>query len=141
MPIPTAFEVRLAAYGITPDVLAARREVWAIVAPGFAAVVNDYLDASVKFAPAVADLTNRHRAEFFEVITGYTAKLFLAPMDEAWVADARARAKFEIDKGLDLRVRRWSRRIFCRAGLRRSGAITASPGPRRPLCATWPDGS
>ena len=105
MPVPPAFEVRLLAYGITPDVLAARREVWTIVEPTIAATVSEYLETSIKFAPAIADHVRRNLDVFFEVITSYTAKLFLKPFDEDWVADAEARARFEIEKGLDMRVR------------------------------------
>ncbi len=105
MPVPPAFEVRLLAYGITPDVLAARREVWTIVEPTLATTVSEYVETSIKFAPAIADLVRRNRVLFFDVITSYTAKLFLKPFDEDWVADAEARARFEIEKGLDMRVR------------------------------------
>jgi len=92
MPIPPAFEVRLRAYGITPDVLAARREVWAIVGPSFPALVGEFLELSHIAAPAVAEQMKRNREAFFEIITTYTAKLFLNPFDEQWVADAEARA-------------------------------------------------
>jgi methyl-accepting chemotaxis protein len=105
MPIPPAFEVRLAAYGITPEVLAARRDVWTIVEPTVSAVVGDYLDDSLKFAPAIADMLARNRDAFFEAITRHIANLFLKPFDEDWVAEARARVEFEIERGLDMRVR------------------------------------
>ena len=105
MSVPPAFEVRLVAYGITPDVLAARREVWTIVEPSMAATVSEYVETSIKFAPAIADLVRRNRVLFFDVIMSYTTKLFLKPFDEDWVADAEARARFEIEKGLDMRVR------------------------------------
>jgi methyl-accepting chemotaxis protein len=105
MPVPPAYEVRLAAYGITADVLAARREVWAIVAPTFPAVVNDFLKVSGNTAPAIAEHVKRNRDAFFEVITTYTAKLFLNPFDEQWVADAEARAKFDTERGVDIRFR------------------------------------
>ncbi|MGD0333370.1 MAG: hypothetical protein ABSA90_08945 [Xanthobacteraceae bacterium] len=105
MPVPPAFEVRLVAYGITPDVLAARREVWTIVEPTLATTVSEYVETSIKFAPAIADLVRRNRVLFFDVIISYTTKLFLKPFDEDWVADAEARARFEIEKGLDMRVR------------------------------------
>ena len=105
MPVPPAFEVRLVAYGITPDVLAARREVWTIVEPTLATTVSEYVETSIKFAPAIADLVRRNRVLFFDVIMSYTTKLFLKPFDEDWVADAEARARFEIEKGLDMRVR------------------------------------
>ena len=105
MPIPPAFEVRLAAYGITADVLAARREVWAIVAPTFPAVVNDLLKVGENTAPAIAEHMKRNHDAFLEVITTYTAKLFLNPFDEQWVADAEARAKFDTERGVDIRFR------------------------------------
>ena len=88
MPIPPAFEVRLMAYGITADVIAARREVWRIVAPTFPAVVEDFLKVSHNTAPAIAEHMRRNRDAFFEVIITYTARLFLNPFDEQWVADA-----------------------------------------------------
>lgn len=105
MSVPPAFQVRLVAYGISPDVLAARREVWTIVAPTIAATASEYVETSINFAPAIADLVRRNRDLFSEVIISYTTKLFLKPFDEDWVADAEARARFEIEKGLDMRVR------------------------------------
>ena len=105
MPIPPAYEVRLAAYGITADVLAARREVWAIVAPTFPAVVSDFLKVGENMAPTIAEHMKRNRDAFFETITTYTAKLFLNPFDEQWVADAEARAKFDTERGVDIRFR------------------------------------
>ena len=65
MPLPPAYEVRLLAYGITADVLAARREVWAIVEPTFAAIVNDFLQVSHGTAPAIAAELMRNRDAFF----------------------------------------------------------------------------
>jgi methyl-accepting chemotaxis protein len=96
--------------------------VWTIVEPTVAAIVSEYLETSIKFAPAIADLVRRNLDSFFEVIMSYTAKLFLRPFDEDWVADAEARARFEMEKGLDMRVRavvnqnilsRWTPIIGC----------------------------
>src|SRR5438067_11763335 len=100
MAIPPAFEVRLAAYDITPDVLDARREIWAIVGPSLDAIVADYLNRSRNVAPALADHMARNRKAFFDVIKTYTTKLLNSPFDEAWVSDAEARAKFEIEMDL-----------------------------------------
>jgi hypothetical protein len=80
MPIPPAYEFRLMGYGITADIVAARREVWAIVEPTFPAVVSEFLQVSHNTAPAIAEHMKRSRDAFFEVITGYTAKLFLNPV-------------------------------------------------------------
>jgi methyl-accepting chemotaxis protein len=93
------------AYGITADVLAARREVWTIVEPTFTAIVNDFLQVSHGTAPAIAAELMRNRDAFFDVITRYTVRLFLNPFDEQWVADAEARAKFDIERGVDVRFR------------------------------------
>ena len=105
MPIPPAFEVRLMAYGITADVIAARREVWRIVEPTFPAVVEDFLKVSHNTAPAIAEHMRRNRDAFFEVIITYTARLFLNPFDEQWVADAESRAKFDAERNVDIRFR------------------------------------
>jgi methyl-accepting chemotaxis protein len=105
MPIPPAYEVRLMAYGITADIVAAQREVWAIVEPTFPAVVSEFLQVSHNTAPAIAEHMKRNRDAFFEVITSYTAKLFLHPFDEQWVADAEARARFDTERNVDIRFR------------------------------------
>jgi methyl-accepting chemotaxis protein len=105
MAVPPAFEVRLVAYGIDAGVMAARREVWAIVEPHLDPIINELLDRSTKIAPNIADELTRSRGELFHSIKTYTAKLFTQPFDEAWVADAEARARFEIGHKLDQRTR------------------------------------
>jgi methyl-accepting chemotaxis protein len=105
MAVPPAFEVRLVAYGIDQGVMAARGEVWAIVEPHLDAIVNALLDRSTKIAPNIADELTRNRAALFHSIKAHTTKLFTRPFDEEWVADAEARAKFEISHKLDQRTR------------------------------------
>jgi methyl-accepting chemotaxis protein len=105
MAVPPAFEVRLVAYGIDAGAMAARREVWAIVEPHLDPIINALLDRSTRIAPNIADELTRSRAALFHSIKTYTTKLFTQPFDEAWVADAEARAKFEIDHKLDQRTR------------------------------------
>ncbi len=105
MPIPPAFEVRLAAYGITPAIDADRRRIWALLDSEFDAVMKDHIARVIEYAPAYADNFRKHKATFLEVYRAYTTRLFLEPFDERWVADAEARAKFEIEHQIDMRSR------------------------------------
>ena len=105
MPIPPAFEVRLAAYGLLPAVDADRREIWALLDPEFDAVMRDHIARVIEFAPAYADNFKKNGAAFLEAYRKYTANLFLQPFDEQWVADAEARSRFEIDHQIDMRSR------------------------------------
>ena len=105
MPIPPAFEVRLAAYGLTAALDADRREIWTLLDPEFDAVMRDHIARVIEYAPAYADNFRKHGAAFLEAYRKYTTRLFLRPFDEQWVADAEARAKFEIDHQIDMRSR------------------------------------
>jgi len=103
--IPAAFEVRLAAYGITPAIDRDRREIWTLLDPEFDATMNDHIDRVIIYAPMYADNFKRHRAAFLNIYRSYTKKIFLEPFDEQWVADAEARARFEREHQLDMRSR------------------------------------
>ncbi len=105
MPIPSAFEVRLAIYGVTPAMDGDRREIWALIDPEFDAVMKRHIARVIECAPAYADNFRKHQAAFLAAYRTYTARLFLNPFDEQWAADAEARAKFEIDHQIDMRSR------------------------------------
>jgi methyl-accepting chemotaxis protein len=105
MSIPPPFEVRLAAYGITPAIDADRREIWALLDLEFDAVMADHIERVIKYAPNYAANFEEHRAQFLAAYRTFTTKLFLEPFDERWVADAEARARFEIEHQLDMRSR------------------------------------
>jgi hypothetical protein len=105
VPIPPAFESRLAAYGITPAIDADRRLIWALVEPEFDAVMKDHITRVIQYAPTYADNFRKYEAAFLEAYRTYTIKLFLEPFDERWVADAEVRAKFEIEHQVDMRSR------------------------------------
>ncbi len=105
MPVPPAFEVRLASYGIDADVLQTRGELWELIEPHLDGIINEVLELWPTIATALADRLRQNRAAIFDNIKTYTAKLFTEPFDEQWVADAEARAKFEIALELDLRTR------------------------------------
>lgn len=105
MHLPPAFEVRLAAYGLTPALDADRREIWALLDPEFDAVMQDHIARVIEYAPTYADNFRKNGAVFLKAYREYTAKLFVRPFDEQWVADAETRAKFEIDHQIDMRSR------------------------------------
>ncbi len=105
MPIPAPYEVRLAAYGIDQSIDRDRRAVWEMLQPHLAGILERHLERAARFAPALAETLTKHRTAYLQVITASTAKLFVNPFDEQWVADAEARARFEIEHGLDSRSR------------------------------------
>ena len=105
MSVPAAFEVRLAAYGITPELDADRRRIWALLEPKFDAFMQDHIERVIKYAPNYAENHNKHRGAFLAAYRKYTRKLFLEPFDERWVADAERRVKFEVQHQLDMRSR------------------------------------
>jgi len=103
MPIPPAFDVRLAAYGIDSSIEPDRRAVWRILEPHLEDTIERHLKRAMGYAPTLAE-TLKDR-DYRQMISGSTAKLFRNPFDERWVADAEARARFEIDHGIDMRSR------------------------------------
>jgi methyl-accepting chemotaxis protein len=105
VPIPPAFEVRLAIYGVTAAMDADRREIWGLIDPEFDAMMRRHIARVIECAPAYADNFRKHHDAFLAAYRTYTAKLFLNPFDEQWAADAEARAKFEIDHQIDMRSR------------------------------------
>jgi methyl-accepting chemotaxis protein len=121
VPLPPAFEVRLAAYGITPAIDEDRREIWALLDPEFDAVMKDHVARVIEYAPAYADNFKKNGAVFLKAYRTYTTKLFLEPFDEQWVADAEARAKFEIEYQIDMR----SRGVISRSILSAASRIVA----------------
>jgi len=105
VPIPPAFEVRLAIYGVTSAMDRDRREIWALLDPDFDATMRNHVARVIECAPAYADNFRKHQAAFLQAYRTYTSKLFLNPFDEQWAADAEVRAKFEIDHQIDMRSR------------------------------------
>src|SRR5438105_3843331 len=106
MPIPPAFEVRLAAYWLDDDDFAeTRREIWALLEPRLDAIIMAHLDRTMKYAPVIAEGTRKNYATHQESIRRAYSRLFLSPFDEQWVADAETRARYEIERGIDMRSR------------------------------------
>lgn len=105
MPIEPGFKVRLGSYRITPQVEAARREVWDLLAPHLEAILNAHLDNAIIHAPFYKEAIQKNRSDLVRRVFNATKKLLLEPFDEAWVEDAYARAGKEIATGEDLRSR------------------------------------
>jgi methyl-accepting chemotaxis protein len=105
VPLPAAYQVRLAFYGIDARLDDARREVWALLEPDFDRIMDAYLERAKANAPLYAALIAQHAAEIKDIVKSYTAKLFLAPFDEEWVRGSEQRAKQEAETGFDMRTR------------------------------------
>ena len=105
MPLPPAFEVRRGIYGADAEIDDDRREIWRLLEPHLEHIVNKHLDRSMVFAPVLADTLRNNYADFLESIVTGTRRLFTEPFDERWVAHAENRARFELERGLDVRSR------------------------------------
>ena len=82
-----------------------RRQIWDLVETHLAGAVGGVIDYSAEYAPAYARTLDKNREEITRVVVESTKGLCLHPFDEAWVAAAYDRAKFEIRLTLDMRAR------------------------------------
>jgi methyl-accepting chemotaxis protein len=57
------------------------------------------------FAPVLSDTLRNNYGDFLESIVTNARRLFTEPFDEQWVAHAENRARFEMERGLDMRSR------------------------------------
>jgi methyl-accepting chemotaxis protein len=105
MPIEPAFQVRLGIYRITADVDAARAEIWQLLEPELAGILDRHHHNAIKCAPAYKEIITRDRAVLVERISTEVRRLFTEPYDEAWVENAYQRARFEVERGFDVRSR------------------------------------
>ncbi len=105
MAIPAPYQLRLNTNYIEASVEAHKAEILQVLEPHLDGIVEAHLDRTIKYVPAYAECVRANRAEIKTTIVGYTVKLFRNPFDEAWVADAEARAAFEIRMGFDMRHR------------------------------------
>ena len=105
MAIPPPYQLRLHTNYIDAAVEALKPEILQILEPHLDGIVEGYLDRTIKYVPAHAERVKQNRAELKKMVIGCTVKLFKNPFDEAWVADAEARAAYEIGLGFDMRTR------------------------------------
>jgi methyl-accepting chemotaxis protein len=103
--LPTAYQVRLAFYGIDATLDGPRREVWTLLEQHCDRILDDCLERARANAPFYAELIARCAAEIRQVLKSHTARLFLAPYDAEWVRHSEERAKQEAASGLDMRTR------------------------------------
>jgi methyl-accepting chemotaxis protein len=135
MPLPTAYQVRLAAYDLTDNRDALRREAWALLGPNIERIATEYLDAAAAYAPATADSNRRLRSQHADSITAGTRRLFLEPFDAAWIEATEARIKAQIDRGVDVRSRQSLSRYLITAFMRLAQQrYRFRPAKRAELC-------
>ncbi len=105
MAIEPGFAVRLAIYGIDAEIVGLRPAIWRLLGPGLDAVIEAYLTNVARAAPLYRRRMEENRKSFIDTVKFYTERLLNNPFDEEWVNDAYARAKSEIESGLDMRAR------------------------------------
>ena len=105
MAIPAPYQLRLNTNYIDASIEALKVDILQILEPHLERIVEAHMDRTIKYVPAHAERVRQHRAEIKNAIITYTVKLLKNPFDEAWVADAEARAAFEIRIGFDMRTR------------------------------------
>jgi len=103
--LPTAYQVRLAFYGVDAALDGSRREVWALLESHCDRILDEYLEQARANAPFYAELIARNAAEIRKVVKSHTAKLLLAPFDAEWVRRSEERAKQKLASGFDVRTR------------------------------------
>jgi methyl-accepting chemotaxis protein len=103
--LPAPYRLRLNTNYIDAAVAALKPEILQILGPHLGTIIDAHLDRTIKYVPAYAEMVKANRAELKQSIIDYTVKLFKNPFDEAWVADAEARAAFEMRIGYDMRSR------------------------------------
>jgi methyl-accepting chemotaxis protein len=135
MSLPPAYQVRLAAYDLTDNRDALRREAWALLGPNIERIATEYLDAAAAYAPATADSNRRLRSQHAESITVGTRRLFVEPFDAAWIEATEARIKGQIDRGVDVRSRQSLARHLIAAFMRLAHQhYRFRPAKRAELC-------
>ena len=105
MAIPPPYQLRLNTNYIDASIEAHKGDILQILEPHLDGIVEAHMDRTIKYVPAHAQRVRDNRAEIKKTIITYTVKLFKNPFDEAWVADAEARAAIEIRIGFDMRTR------------------------------------
>jgi methyl-accepting chemotaxis protein len=103
--IPAPYQLRLNTNYIDASVEVHKAKILQVLKPHLDGIVQAHLERTIKYVPAYAEMVRTNRDELRKTIVAYTVKLFQNPFDEAWVADAEARAAFERRIGYDMRSR------------------------------------
>jgi hypothetical protein len=102
MAIRPSYQLGLDMFEIDDEVMALRSEVWRFLAPLIDGILDRHFAKVVKYTPFYEALIKERGELWRGIIVGGTSRLFLSPFDEAFVADARARVKAEIELGCDM---------------------------------------
>jgi methyl-accepting chemotaxis protein len=105
MSLPPAYRVGLGLYEIDAETLGLRREIWEILRPELAAIVDRHVGLVTNYTKFYADALTADRRPYADLIRKYTERLFQNPFDEQWVQDSKDRVKEEIAQGHDMRSR------------------------------------
>ncbi|MBX3523547.1 MAG: hypothetical protein KF807_10105 [Xanthobacteraceae bacterium] len=108
MAIPPAFQVRLGLYGFANESeteRALRAEIWTLMKPWVGKTIDRMIDHAENITPLYAKTLDRHREDIKRFAVDAMERSCTRPFDEAWVADAYDRARFEIGITLDMRAR------------------------------------
>ena len=105
MPVEPAFLVRLKIYGVDPEIVGLRSEIWSLLRPQLARILDAHIDGACASAPFLRAVMTQHRAEIKQTSIFYTERLLTGDFDEHWVKDAHDRAAREVSWGVDMRHR------------------------------------
>jgi len=105
MPLPAAYQLALEIFDLASDTTAARRTIWALLAPVMDQITEEHERRTLQFAPYYRDLFEKKRQRNAEIIATFTQRLFTQPLDDAWVASTKERVEAERELGFDMRAR------------------------------------
>jgi methyl-accepting chemotaxis protein len=105
MSLPPAYRVGLGLYEIDAETLGLRREIWEILGPHLAAIIDRHIGVVASHTKLYAGARSADRVPYRALIFKYTERLFQNPFDDQWVQDTRDRVKAEIALGYDMRCR------------------------------------
>ncbi len=105
MTIPASYQVGLGLFRIDDQTLAARREIWTLLAPHLGQIIDDHYKELAEHTPFYIEMIEKRGDAYKALIIKYTERLFCNPLDEGWVQDSMERAKEELALGHDIRSR------------------------------------
>jgi methyl-accepting chemotaxis protein len=105
LPLDPTFQLRLDAFEIDSDTLAARAEIWRLLKPELPRILDWHIEKLYRFTPYFHGILDKNGQEFRAQITHYMERFYTRPFDEQWITDAKERAAAEARIGFDLRKR------------------------------------
>jgi methyl-accepting chemotaxis protein len=105
LPLDPTFQLRLDAFEIDADTLAARSEIWRLLKPELPRILDRHIEKLYLYTPYFHGLLDKSGQEFRAQVAHYMERFYTRPFDEQWIADAKDRAAAEARIGFDLRQR------------------------------------